>query len=338
MSGPQQGVKDAWKLIKQQYDGQPMPIKMNEPTEVNRYLGCKHDISTTTLPDKTVARSLSYNMEEFLTSSVKLYLEIAGEGTVLQQVDTPFVDEDDRGNPTRQPNTTGQALQCPWCAHTDSDTAFKPMQSKTSIKSKTRSSGPTRAGASDEKHNERDDPVSSGPTRAGQIDPTTPSGKLNTTAARILKVFYAARVARFDLLRAIGHLSCYLTKWTDECDRRLHQLMSYINCTLHHRMVGWLGDPIHDVQLHLYNDADFAGCNDTGRSTSGVWLALEGEHTSFPIAAMSKRQTSVSHSTPEAEIVDFGPPWTQNRPPRPSPKSQDRSDSHQTTASETLLT
>ena len=71
-------------------------------------------------------RSLSYNMEEFLTSSVKLYLELAGEGTVLHPVETPFVDEDDRGNTTRQPHTTGPALQCPWCAHTDANSAFQP--------------------------------------------------------------------------------------------------------------------------------------------------------------------------------------------------------------------
>ena len=38
-------------------------------------------------------------------------------------------------------------------------------------------------------------------------------GVLNTIAAKvIMKVFYAARVCRFDLVRAIGHLACYLTK------------------------------------------------------------------------------------------------------------------------------
>ena len=58
----------------------------------------------------------------------------------------------------------------------------------------------------------------------------------------------------------------------------------------------------------LFVDADFAGDLSSQRSTSGVHLVLRGPHTSFPIAAYSKRQGCVSHSTPEAELVsmDFG--------------------------------
>ena len=40
-----------------------------------------------------------------------------------------------------------------------------------------------------------------------------------------------------------------------------------------------------------------------GRSTSGLFLAFAGPHSFFPLAASSKKQTAVSHSTPEAEIV-----------------------------------
>ena len=54
---------------------------------------------------------------------------------------------------------------------------------------------------------------------------------------------------------------------------------------------------------HLFVDADFAGCPDSQRSTSGLHTALRGPATCFPIAGASKRQTCVSHSTPEAEIV-----------------------------------
>ena len=72
-----------------------------------------------------------------------------------------------------------------------------------------------------------------------------------------MKVFYAARVARFDLLRAVGHLSRFLTKWTDECDLRLDKLMRYIKTTLHYRMTGWVGDDIRSINLHLYADANF---------------------------------------------------------------------------------
>ena len=71
------------------------------------------------------------------------------------------------------------------------------------------------------------------------------AGYLAPVASKILmKVLYAARMGRWDLLRACNFLACYVTKWTEEHDRRLHRLMCYINCTLHIRMCGWIGDPI----------------------------------------------------------------------------------------------
>ena len=118
-----------------------------------------------------------------------------------------------------------------------------------------------------------------------------------------MKILRAARLARFDLLRAVTHLATYVTKWTSECDRRLHRLIGYIKSTKHYRMVGWVGDELSCVQPHLFADADFAGCVDTQRSTSGVHSVMRGPNTCFPIAGQSKRQGCVSHSTPEAELV-----------------------------------
>eukprot|EP00974_Lingulodinium_polyedra_P063187 6098749-Lingulodinium_polyedra.AAC.1 len=73
-------------------------------------------------------------------------------------------------------------------------------------------------------------------------------------------------------------------------------------------MVGWAGGPFECVNPHLFVDADFAGDLGSQRSISGVHLVLRGPPSSFPIAAYSKRQGCVSHSTPEAELVsmDFG--------------------------------
>ena len=68
-------------------------------------------------------------------------------------------------------------------------------------------------------------------------------------------------------------------------------------------MVGWVGDPFDKVGLHLFADADFAGCTSTKRSTSGNHLQLRGPSTWFPLAGVSKRQACISHSTPEAELV-----------------------------------
>ena len=119
----------------------------------------------------------------------------------------------------------------------------------------------------------------------------------------IMKVFFAARFARPDLIRACTHLSLYVTKWDRRCDQKLHRLMCYIKATLAWRHIGWVGDRTVDVAPHLFADADFAGCAQSSRSTSGSFLCIRGPSTFFPIAMQSKRQGCVSHSTPEAEIV-----------------------------------
>ena len=47
----------------------------------------------------------------------------------------------------------------------------------------------------------------------------------------------------------------------------------------------------------------WGGCPDTQRSTTGVFLCMRGTGTMFPLVAISKRQSCVSVSTPEAELV-----------------------------------
>ena len=118
-----------------------------------------------------------------------------------------------------------------------------------------------------------------------------------------MKVLYAARYARLDLLRAVCHLAQFITKWDEQCDRRLYRLMSYIHSTYHLRMTGWVGDDACGVSPHIFADADFAGDAKTSRSTSGVHLALLGPNTVFPLTGQPKKQGCVSHSTPEAEVV-----------------------------------
>ena len=68
-------------------------------------------------------------------------------------------------------------------------------------------------------------------------------------------------------------------------------------------MTGWVGDKFDNLQLSLFADADFAGCSQSLRSTSGSHMHIQGCHTRFPLSGGSKRQGCVSHSTPEAEIV-----------------------------------
>ena len=79
----------------------------------------------------------------------------------------------------------------------------------------------------------------SGELPLGEPEEEPTPGRLNTMACKVLmKVFYAARAARFDLYRPVAHLARFLTKWTVTCDKKLYRLMCYIRSTLHYRMVG----------------------------------------------------------------------------------------------------
>ena len=68
-------------------------------------------------------------------------------------------------------------------------------------------------------------------------------------------------------------------------------------------MTGFVGDELQHCELRLYTDADLAGCKLSKKSTSGVFLALVGPHTLFPLVATSSKQTAVSHASAESELV-----------------------------------
>ena len=117
----------------------------------------------------------------------------------------------------------------------------------------------------------------------GHEHPSEDRGVLQPLAAKVLmKIFYAARMARFALLRAVCDLACFVTKWSAECDRELHRLICYIASTKHHRQIGLIGDKAEDLAPHLFADADFAGCKVTQRSTGGGHLAIMGPNSCFP--------------------------------------------------------
>jgi hypothetical protein len=130
----------------------------------------------------------------------------------------------------------------------------------------------------------------------------TAVGELASSAASVLmKVMYGARMARPDLLRPVQALARFMTKWTRQQDLELHKLMCYIHTTKSWKTVGWVGDDIKDISTVIYSDADWAGSSDKF-STSGSFCCLKGQHTFFPLAARSKRQSTISSSTTEAEL------------------------------------
>ena len=246
----------------------------------------------------SIANSVSYNMKSVWDSCVQRYMELAGPNVRMKTVPTPFLIEDSGKGPSGAPCATGPITERTCCSQTFTPSVYKNLD-ELNKHAKVKPTGKDLEGEM------------GGTCGGDSASPKQPQirGTLAEHAACILmKCLYGARMARFDLLRAITSLACQLTRWTPECDRKLHRLMCYIHTSEHLRMLGYVGNSLKEVQPHLFADADFAGCTATQRSTSGLHLCIRGSKTCFPIAGQSKRQGCVSHSTPEAEIVaaNFG--------------------------------
>ena len=107
----------------------------------------------------------------------------------------------------------------------------------------------------------------------------------------------------FVVLRwSVNKLARSITKWTKACDKRLNRLISYIHHT--NNIVSW------EI---LPNNADW-DCFKTPILRE-IWkirnalleerYAFFGSHTFVPISWMCKKQTSVSHSSTESEIISL---------------------------------
>ena len=78
-------------------------------------------------------------------------------------------------------------------------------------------------------------------------------GELAPHAASVLtKLLYAARIARFDLLRSINMLARDVTKWSKCDDIKLHHLMCYVNSTKGQKLIGWVGNELTALQIYGY--------------------------------------------------------------------------------------
>ena len=94
----------------------------------------------------------------------------------------------------------------------------------------------------------------------------------------------------------------------------------------------YVGNTAKQCRLGLFQDSDFAGDLEDSKSTSGGTLCVLGSHTFVPISWMCKKQTSVSRSSTESEIIsldaglrldgsrfvrsDCCSPWKHNSDPR----------------------
>ena len=121
----------------------------------------------------------------------------------------------------------------------------------------------------------------------------------------VLKCLYLARIGRPDILWSVIKLARSITKWTKACDKRLNRLISYIHHTCEYNQYCHVGNTAKQCRLGLFQDSDFAGDLEDSKSTSGGTLCLFGSHTFVPRSWMCKKQTAVSHSSTESEIISL---------------------------------
>ena len=118
-------------------------------------------------------------------------------------------------------------------------------------------------------------------------------------------------MGRPDILWSVNKLARSITKWTKACEKRLNRLTSYIHHISDYEQYCHVGNTAKQCRLGQFQDSDFAGDLEDSKSTSGGTLCIFGSHTFVPISWMCKKQTSVSHSSTESEIIslDTGLRW-----------------------------
>ena len=104
-------------------------------------------------------------------------------------------------------------------------------------------------------------------------------GSLSPVASQILfEILYLARMGRPDLLWSVNDLARHVTKWSVACDKRLHRLISYTECTKDWVQHCIVGDKPEQCKIAVFVDASFAGGQQDSESTSGAFLFLCGRH------------------------------------------------------------
>ena len=118
-----------------------------------------------------------------------------------------------------------------------------------------------------------------------------------------LKCLHLARIGP-DILWSVNNLARSITKWTKACDKRLSRLISW-HSSSEYKQYCREGNIAKQCRLGLFQDSDFAGDLEDSKSTSGGTWCVFWSHTFVPFSWMCQKQTSVSHSSTESEIISL---------------------------------
>ena len=131
-------------------------------------------------------------------------------------------------------------------------------------------------------------------------------GEVSTVCSQIvLKCLCSSRIGRLDILWSVSTIARTVRTWTKSGDKRLARLISHIHRTSECRQCCCVGNTAQQCRLGLFQDSDFSGDLEDLKSTSGGVLIIFGSHTFVPKSWTCKKQTSVSHSSTEAEIISL---------------------------------
>ena len=75
--------------------------------------------------------------------------------------------------------------------------------------------------------------------------------------------------------------------------------------TCDYKQYCYVGNTAKQCRLGLFQDSDFAGYLEDSKSTSGGTWCVFGSHKFVPISWMCQKQTAVSHSSTESEIISL---------------------------------
>ena len=113
----------------------------------------------------------------------------------------------------------------------------------------------------------------------------------------VAKLLYLAKRTRPDVLLPVSFLTTRVQRPDEDDDKKLQRVLGYLKGCPH------LGISLHadkPVQVKAFIDASY-GVHEDARSHSGLILTLGNG----PVLAKSRKQTSVSKSSTEAELIAF---------------------------------
>ena len=312
LAGKKQNIDPMWKVLNKEVD-------LGEPTSFldHVYLGCTQRQCQTSkdivdnyrtmfesrisaggveklpFPQNLSISSWSYDMEGHAKKCVERYCELANKTTQqLYRVSTPCIDDhhfEETKSVGELSNTCSQiVLKCLYLARIG-----RRVEQYCELANKTTQQFYKVSTPCIDDHHFKEEEMKS-------------VGELSQVCSQIdLKCLYLARIGRPDILWSVNKLARSITKWTKACDKRLNRLISYIHHTCEYRQYCHVGNTGKQCRLGLFQDSDFAGDLEDSKSTSGGTLCIFGSHTFVPISWMCKKQTAVSHSSTESEIISL---------------------------------